>query len=231
MSDGFHVHAFTPVKLLKPDERLEVGQMTSQHHHPKLDANDRPILERLRLHRALLIVAVVGLLAFVGIVVGVAVASRKYSPSPPRTYGAITNVALRQMGPGAVVPPLTRSFEFVDVPGAGLTLTIPRREQALILVRFTGDSYCYFSSTQTFKRLCDVQVLIDGQPISGEAFDMASPYEDGYESHALDRWAGPYRAGPHTVSMQFRVEDSGQNTVFTLGYWTLVAEAVKVPKL
>jgi hypothetical protein len=107
----------------------------------------------------------------------------------------------------------TMSATFADLPGMSTTVRVPRGYRALILARFSAESYCS-DSTDGFAGWCGVRIRIgsaDGEPSDGSdpgtpfAFDSdSSGGDDYYEGNSMDRSRvlGP---GLHTVKVQWAV--------------------------
>ena len=121
------------------------------------------------------------------------------------------------------------STSFVDVPGASASITVPSGQQALILARFSAESYCNDGTTGNTGNWCSARILIDGvemQPASGFdfAFDTDGEADDYWESNSMDRSA-VVGSGSHTVKVQRAVTSAA--TVFRLDDWSLTVERSK----
>ena len=132
----------------------------------------------------------------------------------------------------------TDSHTWTDVPGATLTVPVPKRvppNEALLFARFTAESLCRGSYGY-----CAVRILMNGRemsPASGAnyAFDSTSENSgtettvgDLYESHSLERvW--PVNLGPGTYRFQVQArvlpfEGTPTSTQFSLDDWTFTVQ-------
>jgi hypothetical protein len=115
--------------------------------------------------------------------------------------------------------------EWHGINGARTEIRIPNGERALILVRFTAETVCYFAGPD----FCSVRVMVDGKqakPASGRDFHIDSNYggetEESEKAHALDRSleVGP---GRYTIKVQGTAMDS---TILKVDDWSLTVERV-----
>jgi hypothetical protein len=175
----------------------------------------------------------VGVLALTALLIMVVPAIS--NPSTSKSGGAITKVkVLRE-----TLHQTTTSASFVNLPGASTTITVPARQRALILARFSGESNC---STGTVGDWCSVRIMIggvQGGPASGSdfAFDSVDSSETaaclaadcGWESHSMDRSRGSVGPGTYTVRVQWAVVQTGASApTFRLDDWSLTVERVRV---
>ena len=125
----------------------------------------------------------------------------------------------------------TNSTDYVDLPNATTTITVPSGQRALILARFSAASDCV--STATVACRAFVRILIggvEGAPQSASNFDSTpgnAPRHSG--NRALERSRGGFGglpAGTYEVKVQYRVDDSG--TFEYLGGWHLTVERSQV---
>jgi hypothetical protein len=93
-------------------------------------------------------------------------------------------------------------------------------------VRFSAESACFGSSSGW----CSVRILVDGleaAPAAGADFafdsnDGGSEGSTSWESHSVDRSAGPFGAGFHTVKVQWKTAGcSATCPTFRLDDWSL----------
>jgi hypothetical protein len=165
-----------------------------------------------RLHVALAVLFV-GVLA---VAVGVALATTTKSGGGTITAAKVTR------GDSAVT---TTSTTFVNLPTASATMSVPTGHQALLLMRFSGESEC---DGGTGGNWCSVRILVDGVaalPASGIDFafdaDAGSGSDDLWEGHSMDR-SIVVGSGNHTVTVQWAVTNS--TTTFRLDDWSLTVE-------
>jgi hypothetical protein len=131
-------------------------------------------------------------------------------------------------------PQSTMSTNYVDLPGASTTITVPSGQRALIVARFTAESTCTIGLSDG----CEGQVRIliggaEGAPACGVdcAFDSTKEGQsDELESHAIDRsrgGIGGLTPGNYTVKVQFRVL-RGDGAALSLDDWHLTVERSQV---
>lgn len=128
-----------------------------------------------------------------------------------------------------------------DVPGAKLNVTVPKGTDALLLIRFSAESYCASysygeDSNSPASGYCPVRILVNGvqaQPADGSdfAFDstnMGNDYLGSWEAHAMERWFFA-DAGTYEVKVQATVRSSvgAETLAFRLDDWILVVERAK----
>jgi hypothetical protein len=118
----------------------------------------------------------------------------------------------------------TTSPNFVNLPGATTTVSVPAGTQMRLLARFSAESQCVGNSGW-----CAARIVVDGveaAPIGGlgVAFDGANTGSspDQYETHAIERFVSSVGAGNHVVGVQMAVV--GAATSFNLDDWALTAE-------
>jgi hypothetical protein len=169
---------------------------------------------RLRRWHVGVVVGVLALFATAGIAIAVAAGVTKVSG------GSITQVRVAR-GANATT---TNSTTYVNVPGASQKISVPNGQHALILARFSAESYCF--GTSVAGNYCSVRIMIggsEGAPATGFdfAFDTLGDANDWWESHSIDRSrvVGP---GTWTVRVQYGVTDA--NTDFRLDDWSLTVE-------
>jgi hypothetical protein len=150
----------------------------------------------------------------VGVAVGVAIAL----PGTTVSGGPLMRVKVVR----ETVAQTTNSTAWTNLPAAATSLRVPRRQQALVLARFSAETSC---STGTHTDRCSVRILIkgaEGEPAAGTdfAFDSNTGTQNR-EAHSMDRTRvlGP---GSYTVRVQWRVTNAAVN--FTLDDWSLVVE-------
>ena len=122
----------------------------------------------------------------------------------------------------------TSTTTYATLPGALTTISVPSRQRALVIARFSGESYCDGGTTATW---CTVRIMIggaEGHPASGSdyAFDTDSGGDDWWEAHAVERVSRVLNPGTYTVRVQWAVTDA--LTTFRLDDWTLVVERIKL---
>ncbi len=128
-------------------------------------------------------------------------------------------------------PVTTQATAFADVPGAATSIRVPRGQRALVLARFSSESYCS-DGTDNFAGWCGLRIMIgnaQGQPADDAstpfAFDSdPSGADDFYEGNSMDRSRvlGP---GLHTVKVQAAVTSA--SIFFWLDDWSLTVERVR----
>jgi hypothetical protein len=128
----------------------------------------------------------------------------------------------------------TETITSADLPGATTSISVPDGTQALLLIRFTGESLCFGK----VPGWCSLEFLVNGQeadPVAGEsyAFDSVNPEgSQDYEGHAAERVAGPLGPGTYTVKVQRRIHKTANplagKSVFRLDDWTLTVERIEV---
>jgi hypothetical protein len=126
----------------------------------------------------------------------------------------------------------TTSTDYVDLPGATTTITVPSGQRALILARFSAASFC---DAVNVSANCEsyVRILIggvEGAPATGVGGFNDAPAGQGFRgSHAIERsrgGLGGLPAGNYQVKVQFRVLSSA--TVVYLGPWHLTVERSQI---
>jgi hypothetical protein len=135
--------------------------------------------------------------------------------------GTITGVKIASE-PGRVA---TSSRDYVDLPGAETTITVPQGDDALILARFSADSFCFTDGSSMCRG--QVRILIGGvEAAPGNVnffFDeTVPPNRPEVGSHATERWRA-VGAGTHTVKVQWRVQ-FGSPTELQLAHRQLTVE-------
>ena len=120
----------------------------------------------------------------------------------------------------------TSSVNFVDVPGAATTITIPAGTRAVLRARFVAESSCAGGAGY-----CRVRILINGveaQPAVGTdfAFDSTNNGNEtssSWESHAVERSSAIILpAGNYVVRVQQSTSSAG--VTFRLDDWHLSVE-------
>jgi hypothetical protein len=116
-----------------------------------------------------------------------------------------------------------------NLVGGSAAVRVPAGQKALLLVRFSAATACY-GGISGGSNACYVRALIDGSPIApGEvSFDNNNTNLEStqYEAHSME-WARTVGAGPHTVQIQVRTDDSACCLVeFDLNPWTLTVERI-----
>lgn len=118
--------------------------------------------------------------------------------------------------------PPTTSTTYVNLPGATATFQVPAGQEALVIVRFSGETAC---SSNTGVGLCLVHVLLDGTPMEptgiNDFFDSVDHDDATSAQHALER-SRVVGGGVHNIQVQYRV--SIQPTEFELHSWHLTVE-------
>ena len=125
----------------------------------------------------------------------------------------------------------TSSREFVDIPGAATTITVPAGQRGLVLARFSAASQC--GSLNPDDDGCFVRILFGGveaRPATAGPFDTAaccpnSSNGDSFESHQIERSLGPLPAGTYPVTVQWKADAENQ---FMLWGWHLAVERARV---
>ena len=132
--------------------------------------------------------------------------------------GAVSAVVSRSSVTGGA----TTSEGFVRIPEARLNIGVPDGQQAILIITFSGTSHCG-DADETTSAYCETSILVDGQPIAAGTvrFDAATVTDGhfGYQTASFTVAAGPLAAGPHTVTVDYRV-DEGEAT-FELRNWNL----------
>lgn len=127
----------------------------------------------------------------------------------------------------------TTTTTWTDFPGAATTITVPSNQQALILVRFSGESSCAATSSEG-TGYCSVRVLVNGveaEPSDGDLFAFGVVSEGTfkeYESHSVDRSLGPLAPGTYTVKLQWKTTVYTGIVAMTLDDWSFTVERVRV---
>jgi hypothetical protein len=173
----------------------------------------------------------------------VAILAQALTP-PVVKGGAINKVRVVR---GELAPNPTSSTTFVDIPGptgqsdhpgVKTTMTVPRGQRALILARFSAESYCFGGPTTDPDRdnKCSVRIMIVNNATGEEleacpcnqgtnfAFDSTSGGTENIyaqESHSMDRSriVGP---GTYTVKAQWAVTRS--DVSFRVDDWSFTVE-------
>jgi hypothetical protein len=118
----------------------------------------------------------------------------------------------------------TNSAEFVDLPGATVSITVPVGKTQLVQARFTGESGCMPVSDGTY--WCSVQIVAVGPtgtvqmlPDSGldGAFDSVPATQDLWEGHSVER-SLVLPAGKYKVKAQWETSDPA--VTFSLDDWS-----------
>jgi len=118
-------------------------------------------------------------------------------------------------------PHSTSSTSFVDLPGALVGINVPAGKFQLVQVRFSGESYC-FGSTTLAGNWCSIRILVDGVEMlpnvgSNFAFDSNGAADDFWEGNAMERTL-VVRGGAHVIRAQWSVNNAGVS--FGLDDWT-----------
>jgi hypothetical protein len=127
-------------------------------------------------------------------------------------------------------PQTTMSSTFADLPGASTTIRVPSGHRALILARFSGESYCT-DGTDSIAGWCGLRIRIgNAEAEPSDASDPGTPFafdtdpssgDDYYEGNSMDRSRvlGP---GLHTVKVQWAV--TNPSIFFWVDDWSLTVE-------
>lgn len=138
--------------------------------------------------------------------------------------GAITAVKVVR-SEGYSVINHNASTQFLDLPGASTTITVPANTRAHILARFSAASSCGGSG------YCDVRILINGLETEPDNVVPIFKYSDGgaFDSRSIDRSSRvPLGPGVYTVKVQYRNASENDGSSFALTNWSLTVERVKV---
>jgi hypothetical protein len=126
---------------------------------------------------------------------------------------------------------LVSQTNFVDLPGARATITVPSGQKAVIVARFSGQSSCE-PAQPSFLGQCFVRILIGGvagAPSDKQAFDeVPESGLDGFEAHEIERSrVGFGGLGPGTYTVQIQWATDG-NVRFNISQWHLTVERSQV---
>jgi hypothetical protein len=125
----------------------------------------------------------------------------------------------------------TQSDEFVDLPGATLTVDLPIRE-GLFVMRFSGESTCTTLSGVQNRGACTVRILVTkgASPVIEEEFilDTATGSIPTPNARGLERFTGAVGPGTYTLRVQFKAVQNifGEFPLFTLDDWVFILETV-----
>ncbi len=123
---------------------------------------------------------------------------------------------------------------WVTLPGAKTSITVPDGQQAILLVRFSGSSACWGGVADN-ANACYIRILVNGAeaaPVSeGWPFDSTESATDQnyfFESHSLDRATDPLGPGSYVVKAQARVDTSSFSLVgFALSGYSMTVERIR----
>jgi hypothetical protein len=143
--------------------------------------------------------------------------------------GAVTAMAVVRSSNNAT---LENQTDFVDLPGARATITIPSGQKAVIVARFSAPSACD-AAQPNYVGQCFVRILIGsvaGAPSDKQAFDtdQNGGGNDGFEAHGIERsrtGLGGLGPGTYTVQVQWATDI---NVRFTISQWHLTVERSQV---
>jgi hypothetical protein len=139
-----------------------------------------------------------------------------------RNGGAVT--AVRTVTGTDIVA--TSSQTYVAVPGMSVSVNVPSGEEALLVITFSAVTECFVNAgIATF---CQVRVRVDGSspPPGALTFDSAADGVFGMEATSMQWVSGPLSAGPHTVRVDYRVDEA--NSLFYMTQRTLTVLRSKV---
>ena len=162
---------------------------------------------------------VVGVVVILAIGVGVALAATKSGGGP------ITAVKVVREADANT----TSSTTFVNLPGGTTTMSVPSGQQALLLLRFSGESSCDGGSWGDY---CSLRILVDGtEALPAEGLNFAFDTDEGvaanyeiWEANSIDR-SIVVGSGSHTITVQYAVTTG--TTDFRLDDWSLTVERSK----
>jgi hypothetical protein len=165
--------------------------------------------------RASPILAGVAVLALASVAVATIAARREVSG------GGVTRVTVVTESTGQHVGDTT----WQDLPGASTSINVSGATPALILARFSGVTNCVGGGGTR----CLIRILVGGveaEPALGDnsIFDSApTSGGDVFETHSMDRSAGPLSPGTYTISVQYKNDPGGS---LMLNGWSLTVERV-----
>jgi hypothetical protein len=126
---------------------------------------------------------------------------------------------------------ITRSTNFIDLPGANVVVNVPANTSRLYDVPFFAESRCGGAGAG----LCNVRIIatnlatggsVELKPQAGADYafdsDMAGAIDDLYEGHGMER-SHRLPGGPNGTQYRIRVQwrVSNVNTFFSLDDWHL----------
>jgi len=117
------------------------------------------------------------------------------------------------------------------VPGMTLTINVPEKTYALLLITFSAETRCE-SNFAEGDAGCEIRATVDGQTASPGFVEFASapePSEFHYQTHSMQFVAGPLGSGAHIVRIRWSVSE--YNTSFSAGGRTLSVLVSKVGRV
>jgi len=122
-----------------------------------------------------------------------------------RTAGPIKSVKAA-VGNSVFTAPNT---DFGDVTEVTTTISVPEGENAIFLITFTANYWCYDSHAYEIGNwMCLIKATVDGadaDPATYQLTGLADIYPD---SRTFEWVAGPFKGGNHTVRVQARGQNS-----------------------
>ena len=108
-------------------------------------------------------------------------------------------------------------------------MSVPSGQQALLLLRFSGESSCDGGSWGDY---CSLRILVDGtEALPAEGLNFAFDTDEGvaanyeiWEANSIDR-SIVVGSGNHTITVQYAVTTG--TTDFRLDDWSLTVERSK----
>lgn len=124
--------------------------------------------------------------------------------------------------------------DWVTLPGAKTSITVPDGQQAILLARFSASSACWGGVSDN-ANACYIRILVNGAeaaPVSsGWPFDSTEGATDQnyyFESHSLERATDPLGPGTYVVKAQAMVDTSDFSLVgFAVSGYTMTVERVR----
>jgi hypothetical protein len=155
-----------------------------------------------------------------GIVVAIAGGSAALAAALVKKGGAVTAVYTAT----ATSTVSTTSNSYVDVPDMQVTVTVPSRQRALLIITFSAETFCLSNSGAQGGCFVTATVNGAGGPQPPSAIFASTTAE--YESHSMQFVAGPLAAGNHIVRIRYSPNVVGG--YFEIGPRTLTVLRSKV---
>jgi hypothetical protein len=173
--------------------------------------------------RAAPVLRLVGIVAATAVVTAVAtIAFANHQPWHKVFRGKAPNKTVVVTGKE---PTTIGTNDWQNIHGARTEIRVPDGGRALLLMRFTAETVCYFGGPES----CAARIMVDdrqAKPASGRNFHIDSYYanetEESQKGHAFDR---SIEVGPGTYTVRVQGTTMG-NTILNVDDWSLTVERV-----
>ena len=116
--------------------------------------------------------------------------------------------------------------EWQTIDGAKTQIRVPNGQRALLLIRFTAETVCFFGGPDE----CAARVMVDARqarPASGRDFHIDSQYagetDESQKGHAFDR---SLEVGPGRYTIKVQGAAMGDN-ILRVDDWSMTVERVR----